>query len=244
MKKKIKNRAAGVAFALLLFGVTGCGKLQARDQLNKGMQAYKNGNYEQAIEHFKNAVGLDNKLRVAKLYLATAYAQQYVPGVDTPENNSDAERAIEGYKTVLAEDPKNLRSLKGIADLYTNMKKFDDAREYYKRAIEADPNDVENYYFAGVVDWTAVYKDISDRKAKIGLGMAEQLTTRQICDEIKATDGPRIEDGMKMLQTALEKKPNYDEARNYMNLLAQRKADMECSDPQASHNDQPKKPSS
>ena len=137
MKKKIKNRAAGVAFALLLFSVTGCGKLQARDQLNKGMQAYKNGNYEQAIEHFKNAVSLDNKLRVAKLYLATAYAQQYVPGVDTPENNSDAERAIEGYKTVLAEDSKNLRSLKGIADLYTNMKKFDDAREYYKKAIEA-----------------------------------------------------------------------------------------------------------
>ena len=38
---------------------------------------------KQAIEHFKNAVNLDGDLKVAKMYLATAYAQQYVPGVDT-----------------------------------------------------------------------------------------------------------------------------------------------------------------
>ncbi|MBV9610563.1 MAG: hypothetical protein JO187_13460, partial [Acidobacteria bacterium] len=72
--------------ALLVF-LSGCTKLRARDQLNKGVQSYKNAKYEDAIEHFKNAVSLDPALLTARLYLATAYAQQYIPGADTPENN-------------------------------------------------------------------------------------------------------------------------------------------------------------
>ena len=73
-----------LAVLLALLSTVGCNKLRARDQLNKGVQAYKNAKYEDAIEHFKNAVAFDDDLRVAKLYLATAYRQQYVAGVDTP----------------------------------------------------------------------------------------------------------------------------------------------------------------
>src|SRR5438270_10104189 len=74
---------AFVMLALSLLATTGCNKLRARDQLNKGVQAYKGGKYEDAIEKFKNAVALDPDLGVAKLYLATAYVGQYVPGVET-----------------------------------------------------------------------------------------------------------------------------------------------------------------
>src|SRR6476661_7106843 len=75
-----------IAVAAALLSTAGCNKLKARDQLNKGVQSFRGANYEEAIEHFKNAVNLDSDLKVAKMYLATAYAQQYVPGVDTPEN--------------------------------------------------------------------------------------------------------------------------------------------------------------
>ncbi len=37
---------------LALFSTIGCSKLRARDQLNKGVQSYKNAKYEEAIEHF------------------------------------------------------------------------------------------------------------------------------------------------------------------------------------------------
>ncbi|HMC30376.1 MAG TPA: hypothetical protein VKL99_06035, partial [Candidatus Angelobacter sp.] len=85
------KRAALLVTVLILAGAVllptvGCNKLRARDQLNKGVQAYKGANYEQAIEHFKNAINLDSDLKVAKMYLATVYAQQYVAGVETPEN--------------------------------------------------------------------------------------------------------------------------------------------------------------
>jgi len=46
-----------VLTALLL--ATGCNKLKARDQLNKGVGAYKNARYEEAIDHFQQAVTFD-----------------------------------------------------------------------------------------------------------------------------------------------------------------------------------------
>src|SRR5689334_25255855 len=104
MNKKLKMLMVAAA-ALALFAGAGCNKLRARDQLNKGVQAYKNARYEEAIERFKNAVALDPGLINAKLYLATAYANQYVPGADTPENNKNAEQAIDVFKEVLSTNP-------------------------------------------------------------------------------------------------------------------------------------------
>jgi tetratricopeptide (TPR) repeat protein len=234
------NRTArlvtAVAVAAALLSTAGCNKLKARDQLNKGVQSFRGANYEEAIEHFKNAVNLDSDLKVAKMYLATAYAQQYVPGVDTPENLRNAQLAIDQYKQVLEKDPNNVTSLKGIAFLYMQQKKFDDAREYYKKAIDADPNDPETYYSVGVIDWSQTYKDAADLKAKEGIKVEDELKgkgSQKLCDQLKAKDGAAVDEGMKMLQTAIDKRQDYDDAMAYMNLLYRRKAnDMTCEDAQ------------
>jgi tetratricopeptide (TPR) repeat protein len=235
------NRAARfvtvLAVAAVVFSTAGCNKLKARDQLNKGVQAYRGANYEQAIEHFKNAVSLDGDLKVAKMYLATAYAQQYVPGVETPENLRNAQQAIEEYKNVLQGDPKNVTSLKGIAFLYMQQKKFDEAREYYKKAIDADPNDPETYYSVGVIDWSQTFQDAGQVKGTAGLHIEDELKgkgSQKLCDQMKAKDAQNVEEGMKMLQTAIDKRQDYDDAMAYMNLLYRRKAnDMTCEDAEA-----------
>ena len=231
------NRSARLvavfAVAAALLSATGCQMLKARDQLNKGVQAYKSANYEQAIDHFRNAVRLDPQLKVAKLYLATAYTSQYVPGVETKENIAMAEQAVEQYKAVLAEDAQNVTSLKGIAYLYMQMKRFDEAREYYKKSIAADPNDPDVYYSIGVLDWTAVYKDTADRKSKEGLKIDDEMKGKRdtkLCADIKAANGDRADEGLSMLQNAMQKRQDYDDAMVYVNLLYLRKADMECND--------------
>lgn len=232
--------ATMAAIAVTLFITAGCNKLKARDQLNKGVQAYKSANYEQAIEHFKTAVYLDSDLKVAKLYLATAYAQQYVPGVDSPDNLRNAQQAIEQYKKVLENDPNSVNSLKGIAFLYMQMKDFDKSREYYKKAIQLDPNDPELYYSVGVIDWTQAYKDAADLKSKNGMKVDDELkgkASQKWCDQLKEKDGAVVDEGMKMLQTAIDKRQDYDDAMAYMNLLYRRKAnDMSCDDAQARAN--------
>ena len=174
MKTSLKVVAVAGAI-LLMLSATGCDKLRARDRLNKGVAAYKNSQFEQAINYFKDAVALDPGLKNAKLYLATAYAQQYIPGVDSPENLQNANLAIEQYNAVLQQDPKNVNSIKGIAYLYLNMKKLDDAKTYYGKAIALDPNDPEAYYSVGVIDWTQAYQPRTEERTKLGLRPDEPL---------------------------------------------------------------------
>ena len=126
----------GLVVLLTLLSAAGCTKLRARDQLNKGVQSYKNARYEEAINHFKQAVELDPSTdQRARLPGHGLYAQQYVPGADTEDNLRMANSAIEQYKKVLEADPKNINSVKGIAYLYLQMKKFDDAKTWYRKAI-------------------------------------------------------------------------------------------------------------
>ena len=86
------------AVALALLSSVGCDKLRARDQLNKGVESYKNSHFETAIDHFQKAVELDPSLTNARMYLATAYVSLYIPGVDSPDNISNANQAIEQYQ--------------------------------------------------------------------------------------------------------------------------------------------------
>ena len=91
----------------------GCDKLRARDQLNKGVASYKNARYEEAIDHFQQAVTLDPSLLNARLYLATAYAQQYIPGVDAEDNIRMGQQAIDQYKRVLDARPQEHQQRQG-----------------------------------------------------------------------------------------------------------------------------------
>jgi tetratricopeptide (TPR) repeat protein len=225
------------AVALSLFATVGCSKLKARDQLNKGVQSYKNARYEEAIEHFKNSVALDPSLINARLYLATAYAQQYVPGTTDQDNIRNAEQAISEYQKVLEADPKNINSIKGIAYLYLQMKKFDLAKEYYKKATEIDPNDPEPYYSVAVIDWTQTYQPRMEEKAKLGLKPDEPIKDKKVCAQLKANNTADVKEGMEMLDKALQLRPDYDDAMAYMNLMWREQADIECGDDAARKED-------
>jgi len=230
MKTSLKFVAITAA-AVSVLATAGCNKLKARDDLNKGVAAYKNARYEQAIDRFKEAVALDPSLQNAKLYLATAYAQQYIPGVDSPDNLQNANAAIDQYKAVLQQDPKNVNSIKGIAYLYLQMKKFEDAKSYYRKAIELDPNDPEAYYSVGVIDWTQAYQPRMEERAKMGLRPDEPLKDKKLCAKLRGDSENIIQDGLDNLNKALQLRQDYDDAMAYMNLLYREKADRECDQP-------------
>src|SRR5215467_12903226 len=89
-------------------------KAAAHTELNAGVQAFKQANYEEAVGHFEQAVALDPEFITAHLYLATAYAQTFVPGVDTPENVVWATKALNAYREVLRLKPSDVTAFKGI----------------------------------------------------------------------------------------------------------------------------------
>ncbi len=226
------------AVALALFSSVGCDKLKARDQLNKGVKAYKDNHYEQAITHFQNAVNLDPALINARMYLATAYVSQFIPGIDSPENLRTAQQAIDEYQKVIDANPsrdQKVNSAKGIAYLYLNEKKWDDAKKYYRMASELDPNDAEPYYSVGVIDWSQSYQPRMEERAKLGMKPDEHLSAKnkdqkKLCEELKTKNGPVIQEGIDTLDKAIKLREDYDDAMAYMNLMYRERADVECDD--------------
>ena len=222
---------AGIALLLVLGSTTGCTKLRARDQLVKGVQAFKAGHYEEAIGHFQNSIALDPNYESARLYLATAYSYEVVPNLDTPENLATAKKAMDGFNEVLAKNPNDVDALKQVASIQRNIKQFDAAKATYQKLIALNPNDAESNYTIGVIDWTQAYKNAVGTLAEQNLqddGNGNVKMNKATCAKMKDQNTQLIDEAMKYLNRAVEIRPNYDDAMSYLNLSYRRKADLEC----------------
>jgi len=240
--------SALAALLILVAGVSGCNKLKARDLLNKGVAAFKGGLYDAAIEDFKQSKDLDPGLMNARLYLATAYASQYIPGAPSDQNVRLGTQAVNEFKEVLEIDPNNISAIDGIGSIIFQMagtpyepKKFEESKSFHQRHIDLKPNDPEPYYWIGVIDWTLSFRANGEARA--------DYNKNNIKKQVKDTDplpasvradyaakfGPMVEEGIADLQKAIQIKPDYDDAMAYLNLLYRRKADMvESADERAS----------
>ncbi len=226
MRAQYAVLAASLA-AVVTFS-SGCEKLKARDNLNKGVQYFKAAKYSNAVESFKTAVDADPKFTTARLYLATAYEMQYVPGIDSAENMQYANSAMDQFNKVLADDPKNVLAISSVASLYYNQKKFDEAGEWHRKVIAVDPKNKESYYTLGVLAWTKWLP--VDRQARVDSGQKAEdpgpIKNAKIRTQLKEKWMPILDQGMKDEEMALQIDPEYDDAMAYMNLIIRYRADL------------------
>jgi tetratricopeptide (TPR) repeat protein len=195
----------GLIFALAL--TSGCDKLRARDNLNKGIKAFKEQKYDKAAEYFDTSSKQDPALTNAKLYLATAYAQQAQmldPNMISEESQQFANNAIKTFESVIDSDPKNTSAIAGLAGLYQGLKMFDKSKEYYRKQTEIDPENAVPYYAIASTNWMMI-RDKS----------------KPVTDEEKVVI---VDEGLQYVDKALEKRPTYFEAMTYKNLLLRDKA--------------------
>jgi tetratricopeptide (TPR) repeat protein len=220
---------------LALVFATGCNKLKARDELNKGVRAYKGGDFETAIEHFQRANDLDPTLLNARIYLATAYATQFVPGAPSEKNKELGEQAIREFEKVLEIDRGNVTALAYIAQLYFGMagaadweearELFAKSKEYRRRLIEVEPTNPEHYYSIGVIDWTLAYRPRMQMKRDLGRRPDEPLPARNRRD-LAEQNTAVVEEGIEALQKAVKLNDKYLDAIAYLNLMYREKADI------------------
>jgi tetratricopeptide (TPR) repeat protein len=230
MNRPARITALAVALAGMVLSMSGCNRLAARDQLNKGVEAYKSARYEEAIGHFQKATQLDPSLPMAKTYLATAYAQNVVPGLDTPENLGTAQKSIDLFQEVLAKDPTDVNSLKQIAGIYFSIKKLDDAKTWQKKVLAVDPKDPEAAYTVGVIDWTLAHENTLKALIPAGAnddGEGNVKAPKKVMEELKVQNAPLVEEGLQYLTQAVDNRANYDDAMAYLNLIYRRKADVD-----------------
>ncbi len=229
-------------------GVSGCNKLKARDLLNKGVANFKNGQYDAAIEDFKQAKELDPSLINARLYLATAYASQYIPGAPSEQNTRLGTQAVNEFKDVLSIAPNNMSAIDGVGSIIFQMagqpydpKKFEESKSYHQKHIDLRPNDPEPYYWIGVIDWTLAFRANNEIRAEYNKNNIKKQVrdTDPLPPSVRADYTAKysalVEEGITYLQKAIQLRPDYDDAMAYLNLLYRRKADMvESADERAS----------
>lgn len=217
-----------VALAALALLGTSCSKLQSRDRLNKGVQAFKNAQYPDAVEQFKVAVELDPTFTTARLYLATAYVQQYIPGAESPENKQMAKAAYDQFMKVLETEPKNSVAIASIASLNLNQRNWDEARRWYEKLTSVDPTNADAYYSLGFIAWSEWYPKYQEARANLGMKQEDPgpIKDKKVREELKAKYDPVIDAGLKNLDKALQINPEYDDAMAYENLLVRERADL------------------
>ena len=220
----------------MLFG-TGCDKLKSRDQLNRGVAAYKSAKYAEAIENFKTAIALDptnpnaavsghgvhdpmdSGRGIAGKHRTRHPGQKGVPG------GSDQGSQGQGRLASLASLAFNQSgSLQGDA----KTAKLDEARDWNQKLIAVDPKNKEAYYSLGVIAWTKWYPVLGKERAELGMKPEDPgpIKDKKIREELKQQYSAVIEEGIDPSDKALEIDPEYDDAMAYLNLLIRERADL------------------
>jgi len=240
LKPQIGTIAAMCGVTALAILSAGCNQLKARDNLNKGVNSFRSGQYTAAADDFKTAIELDPGLSSARLYLATAYMTQWVPGSEAPDNVRNMNSALQEFQTSLNSnlDAKNkLIAMQSLASIYYQKKDYAQAEDWNKKVIAADPKNKEAYYTLGVIAWSEFVpswrealstqgfkpedpgplKDAA-KPAKPKKGAAPAPATDLKAD-LKAKYWQKLTDGIDDEKKALEIDPDYENAMSYMNLL-------------------------
>lgn len=209
-----KKFVALLLAALLLPGCTFLNKLKSREQLNKGVKAFSDQNYQQSIEYFKKAIEMDPTFVVAYSYMATAYSAMFVPGSQSPANLRNAENAIATFQKVLDREPSNINAIVNIAAIYYQLGDYDKSREWCRKILAKEKNNAEAHYRIGVINF-----DIANKAT----GMIGEMVSEMMPSE-KDRILKIIAEGIKALDEAIKIKPDYFDAMHYLNLLYREEA--------------------
>jgi tetratricopeptide (TPR) repeat protein len=225
--------SVGAAMLVIMASTVGCAKLKARDQLVKGVQSFKAGRFEDAVDHFQNSIALDPNYDVARLDLAAAYSSQVVPNLDSPENKKVANEALAQFNIVLSKNQHDVIALRQIASIHRSIMMYDQARADELKVIAEAPNDDQAFYTVAWVDWNKAYKNATTALGAVGMvddGNGNVKMPKAVCTKLQAENTDLVKSTIENLNKAIQINPTYDDAMNYMNLAYRRKADLECGD--------------
>ena len=237
MMRRLPLTAAVLAATMVLFG-SGCSYLKARDELNKGVASMKGAKFKDAAEHFKTAMELDPEWDVPRLYLATSYMSQWIPGAESPENQEFADNARKGFMLVLESSPQDKTALASLASMAFSEattgglspedknKKLDESAEWHKKHIAVEPT-AEHYYSLAVINFTKWVPDwlAARSAAKMRQDEPGPLKDAKARAELREKDGALVDEARGYLNKALELDPEYENAMAYLNLMLRQPAD-------------------
>ncbi len=229
---KLSQTRIAIVLAILVATSSGCGvinRIRAKNQLNEAARAYREGHFDVAEQHARNAYELDPTNKTAPMFIARTIHAHYRPGVQTPENLAKAQAAIEAYQQILANNPKDDEAYKAIAYLYGATKQDDKLRQWISSRAANESTEPEKRAEAYIVlaskDWDCSFKitelptnkvttvDPATNKATVSYKKPKEqkeFDTAQMC----------VKQGLAEAENAIKFDPNNESAWSYKtNLL-------------------------
>ena len=155
------RRSLAASVLLCAFAISGCADKQAAKQnyLKKGDALAAQGNYQDAILEYRNALKIDKRFGEARLKLAEAYG-----------HTKDGEQALHEYIRAADLLPDNVGAHVRAAGLLLAGQQFEAARKYANNALKVDPKLVEAQILlatamAGLKDPAAATKELEQAMA-------------------------------------------------------------------------------
>ena len=229
---KLSQTRIAILLAILVSTTAGCGvinRIRAKNQLNEAARAYREGKFEEAEQHSREAAALDPNNKTAPMFIARTIHAQYRPGVQSPDNIAKAQKAIEAYQSILAQNPKDEEAYKAIAYLYGATKEDAKLRQWITSRATSDAVEPEKRAEAYIVlaskDWDCSFKitelptnkvttvDPSNNKATVSYKKPKEqkeFDSAQMC----------VKQGLAEAENAIKFDPNNESAWSYKtNLL-------------------------
>jgi tetratricopeptide (TPR) repeat protein len=239
------SRRRVVALSLLVVAVLGggCNQLKARQEIKKGNEFFKAGQYQTALAAYQDALRLDPGEKKLHKNIGLAYMGMYQPGSKHPKDLEYAAKAIEHLKIYTEAYPSDRKAREFLVSMYLATERYDDAIAFYQQLVQENPKDTkamqsiaQMYFKKGDVDnalkWLHRRLDAEtspEAKAEVYYFIGVQAWDRSYnFPDINPVERARIVDeGIDALNKALQVKPDYFEALSYLNLLYREKAKIE-----------------
>lgn len=229
---KLSQTWIALVLAILVATTSGCGvinRIRAKNQLNEAARAYREGKFDLAEQHSREAARLDPNNKTAPMFIARTIHAQYRPGVLAPDNIAKARNAIEAYQQILNNNPQDEEAYKAIAYLYGAIKEDAKLRDWITQRATNDNIEpakrAEAYIVLASKDWDCSFKitelptnkvttvDPTNNKATVSYKKPQDSKDFEAAKEC-------VQKGLAEAESAIKFDPNNESAWSYKtNLL-------------------------
>ncbi|MHC4663939.1 MAG: tetratricopeptide repeat protein, partial [Planctomycetota bacterium] len=176
---KIRSLAIVIVAVLLILSAASAGHSEKfRQYYNKGVDAYRLGNYRTAIKWFRKAAALEEKdaATYASIGLCHVHLQEY-------------KAAITAYKKAISLDRNKADYHARIAKAYGELKDYTHSIASYMEALKLNPKDIVSRYNLGLVFDVAGDSTKAEREFKTVLSEIESAIKTAVAEgDRKKTD--------------------------------------------------------
>ncbi len=217
MSRKAINTVSLIllGFALLFLSMS-CeklkvGTLKGNYHFTKANSLFADGRYRQAIDEYEKALKNNPQLIEGYRLLGESYKSLYKPGVETPDNQEKAQKALEALNKAYEIDPANKEIIHSLGNMYDMMRDFEEAEKYFLRILEMEPTNMDNYYVVA-----GLYKRYSGEKEELK-AKAESMYLRRIETDPENPQGYAY---IAQFYSEMAPLPEFDKAAEFYKLQA------------------------